>query len=502
MADLSKVRKSGLTFAVETPLAEHQAALNKLAPLERILPLLEEAKGKGWRRAKFYFMLGLPPTIETAEATEIVTFVRRIRSGAGMELRVNLGVFIPKPHTPFQWEHQLGVDAAQARIDAVRRGVGRGVRVGFQAPLLSLIEGLLSRGDERAGFLAEAAYRRGARLDAWAEYHKPETWGAAFAEAGWDVEAEVTRARSTDEALPWDRVRLGIASGFLRRERDRARGGAPTCGCSAVCAEPCGVCKPGSTVRDSGWSDAVAVELGAELPPAQGDTPPIRMLFVFCKEGKAVFLSHLNVVTVLARAFRRAGMRARLTQGFNPKPRIELACPLPLGVESEGEVGAIELYRPPEETDVLKRLNGTLPDGIRLMACARAPAPLPGAKPSGRTRALMAELWGADYLVREPPEWFLRAAGESSVPQLTVVRADAVGVALRHRQGNGGIVRALKTLCDLDPLAAGLRVRRTRILRADPDGEPVEMFASLCQRSDPVRPGSGCSPGDPRVGGP
>jgi polyphosphate kinase len=139
MRGLSEVRKSGLTFAVETPLEQNQRSLNKPAPLERIIEVLLEARGKGWHKAKFYFMVGLPQTIDGDEAGAVASFLRTVRSRTGMELNVNIGTFVPKPHTPFQWARQLeenGVHVVyglvgykiHAKVCLVVRREGQGIR--------------------------------------------------------------------------------------------------------------------------------------------------------------------------------------------------------------------------------------------------------------------------------------------------------------------------------------------------------------------------------------
>jgi radical SAM superfamily enzyme YgiQ (UPF0313 family) len=107
ISEISKVRKSGLTFAVETPLLVHQRGLNKEAPMDRIIEILREAKRLGWNKAKFYFMTGLPFFEDEDETDSIIDFLREVGRESRMQLNVNIGTFIPKPHTPFQWSYQL-----------------------------------------------------------------------------------------------------------------------------------------------------------------------------------------------------------------------------------------------------------------------------------------------------------------------------------------------------------------------------------------------------------
>ncbi|MBE3064608.1 MAG: radical SAM protein, partial [Spirochaetes bacterium] len=194
LAEISEVRKSGLTFAVETAKPEWQAAVRKTAGLEKVIGIMREAKSQGWRAAKFYFMVGLPASFAEEESSSIVEYLRAVRAATGMSLNVNVASFIPKPHTLYEREAQLAEEEALARILAVVKGLKLdGFKVGYHAPILSLLEGVVSRGDRRAGMLSLEAYRRGARLDAWEEYFRPEIWKAVIADAGWDVMGETCR---------------------------------------------------------------------------------------------------------------------------------------------------------------------------------------------------------------------------------------------------------------------------------------------------------------------
>ena len=174
LKEISEVRKSGLTFAVETAKPEWQQEVRKTAALEKIIAVMREARTQGWKAAKFYFMVGLPPSFADDESTSIIEYLRAVRAETGMSLNVNIAAFIPKPHSPWQRAPQLGEEEASARIMAVRKGLaGNGFKIGYHAPFLSILEGIVARGDERAARLVLDAYRHGARLDAWAEHLKP-----------------------------------------------------------------------------------------------------------------------------------------------------------------------------------------------------------------------------------------------------------------------------------------------------------------------------------------
>ncbi|MGC9313613.1 MAG: radical SAM protein, partial [Sediminispirochaetaceae bacterium] len=206
LEELSVVRKSGLTFAVETPRSEWQHSINKEVPADRVVEILKEARRRGWNMAKFYFMIGLPEHLYGGEneAEAIVEYLWKVRRETGFKLNVNIGTFIPKPHTPYQWSRQLSEQEALNRIRIVRNEFHKTpVKVSYHSPFISLLEGVISRGDEMVGELILSAFRKGARLDAWEEYISYDVWRQVIEECSWDVLSETCRERDTGEELPW-----------------------------------------------------------------------------------------------------------------------------------------------------------------------------------------------------------------------------------------------------------------------------------------------------------
>lgn len=151
------MRKSGLTFAVETAEDFGQRAVNKLVPLESTARILEEAERRGWRHAKLYFMLGLPPSQHSRdEVAEILDYIDELRSRTRMRYNVAVATSVPKPHTPFQWERQLSEAEALQKIMRLKRGLrNRKIKLGYQAPFQSLLEGLIARGDRSVADIIE-----------------------------------------------------------------------------------------------------------------------------------------------------------------------------------------------------------------------------------------------------------------------------------------------------------------------------------------------------------
>lgn len=526
LSGLSEVRKSGLTFAVETPEHEWQKGINKQAPLDKTIAILKEAKTRGWKKAKFYFMVGLPVSGEQDETLPIIEFLKEVRAETGMSFNVNVAAFIPKSHTPYQWSAQLGEEQALDKIMFIKRTLsGRGFKVNYHSPFLSLLEGMVSRGDERAGELVLKAFKAGARLDAWEEHIKWDIWRGVLKEAAWDVEQETCRERGLQEKLPWESIKMGAADGFLKRELEKSQKYELTPACVSECTVPCGACTPQVRIKDR-IADQKPLSLNdgeyrhTFAPP---DRPVKKIRFSFIKAGKAVFLSHLNVMLIFERTFLRAGYLVQFTQGYNPKPRLEFAHPLSLGIESREEIAGVELLNYDSTGEFIDKMNRNLPEGLNITALREIKPPLPGRK----KHSLMSLYRGSDYLVAPAAdshtdcqpvlEELCRSLeriavmdGEAVVAGLTAADgtvADGVamdgpaaadgsavtiagdymgtsfslqqnskGLLIRLVQGTGGcmgIIRFLKEIIKKDPLIEGLRITRLATLARNRDGGSI-----------------------------
>ncbi len=457
LKEISEVRKSGLTFAVETARPEWQAEVRKTVTLEKTIEILREARTQGWKAAKFYFMVGLPPTMDQEETAPIVEFLQSVRGATGMTITVNVAGFIPKPHTPWERAAQIGEEAALSRIMAVKSGLaGNGFKVGYHAPILSLLEGIVARGDERAGLLVLDAYRRGARLDAWEEHVRLDIWRKVIEEAGWDVLGETCRARGHDEKLPWESVALGMTASVIADGPTET--GRPAAAPAPVTARPAEMPRQAPV--------APTAEGTASPEPAPAGTPPVRpaplpwqrVVFSFTKTGAAAFISHLDLMTVFERALLRAGLAARFTEGFNPKPRLEFANPLSLGLESDEEIAAVDLHDFDGEMAFVDRMNSGLPAGLRVTRASIAPHEGPA-----RRRSLMSLYWGGDFHV-----------APDQGPGRTM-RLPANGLSIRKTlEGEGAW--------------ATTRARRLATWAAAANGEPVSYFDALGSAGPGVSP--------------
>jgi len=369
---ISVVRKSGLTFAVETPLDFWQTVINKQVSGEDLVSILKEAKRRGWRQAKFYFMIGLPLTGPSGPATqpeeeEIAAFIETIARQTGMRFNINVGTFVPKPHTPFEAAAQIGREEAEKKLNYLKaRLKPQGHKVGVQDPMLSVIEGLISRGDERAGLVFEEAFLLGARLDSWTEYMRRDVWEDLLSKHKGLVD-EVLAGGESSPGLPWSCIESGIPPHYFESEFERSRTGEITLPCKKNCSKPCGICSKTTKVVQNMVPNMVpGTTFGDEKKVPGTDPDTYRIVFSFSKQGSAVFHPHLGLLEIFSMAFIRAGLPILYTRGFNPLPRLEIASPLSLGLTARGEIAAIDTESYCDAEKFKTQLNAFLPEGLEV----------------------------------------------------------------------------------------------------------------------------------------
>jgi hypothetical protein len=402
---VAEVRKSGLTFAVETPADAWQLSINKKVSRDYVVSILREAKKHGWRGAKFYFMVGLPLGGEytgNTEEGEIVDFILDVAARTGMFFHINVGTFIPKPHTPYQWAPQINEREAGKKFDFIRsRLKPRGHKVSIQDPFISTLEGIISRGDERVGDLIEGAYRQGCRLDAWTEYFQGNLW-AALIEKYRPLGEDILQAKEPGRPLPWDCINSGTAGSFLMEEQEKSQTREITSLCINNCTNPCGNCGKNGKIVENNIHDKTSSCSSPEKPGFPDGDPPqtvkktplhtYRILFSFAKAGKAVFFPHLSVIEIFSMAFIRSGIPVLFSEGFNPLPKLDFASPLAIGICGEGEIACLDTAVPFDAVLFQNTLNGSLPQGFSITGALNIL--IPGGT---KKHSLASLLWGYEY---------------------------------------------------------------------------------------------------------
>ena len=245
MQKLQTLRKSGLTFAPEAGTQRLRDVINKNLTEEEILKSCANAFGGGWNNVKLYFMLGLPTETDEdvlgiAELVyKIITTWKECASNKTHGLRVHVATayFVPKPHTPFQWEKQIPPEEYLRRAKLLKNHLyAKSIEYNYHEPKLSRMEAVIARGDRRLCNVIETAVRNGAHLDGWDEHFSYDCWMAAFEQCGIDPDFYTVRGYEEDEKLPWDTINVGISKKFLKIERERAYEGIVTPDCRNKCA--------------------------------------------------------------------------------------------------------------------------------------------------------------------------------------------------------------------------------------------------------------------------
>lgn len=381
MEQVKRVRKSGFTVAPEAGTDRLREVINKGITEEDLLSTCRDAFALGWKLIKLYFMVGLPTETE-ADVEAIVELAKKARhqagSGKGRQVQVNLGVatFVPKPHTPFQWEPQLSLEESKRRINRLKQLVPRqGFKIKWHDPEQSLLEGVFSRGDRRLSRLLETAWNNGARLDSWSEHFGLEQWRQAATACDIDLE-DYLRRRSRDEVLPWAHLHSGVDQSFLEQEYAKALEQQYTPDCRVHGCQGCGLCDFKTVQPVVHARPASPEERSVSRPVKEKKQPPQVFSYRvhYSRLGDSRFYGHLELLQLVFRTLQRAGLPVLFSGGFNPSPRVSFSQALPVGVESLAEYFDMDLARPlvsPEEAAAL--LNGQLPELIRVVAVTHSP---------------------------------------------------------------------------------------------------------------------------------
>jgi radical SAM superfamily enzyme YgiQ (UPF0313 family) len=221
-------RKSGLTLAPEVARDDMREQIRKKIKNDDLYEGCREAFKNGWQRVKLYFMCGLPGErrVDLDGIVDMAQTIARISkevTGRYKEVTASVSNFVPKPHTPYQWNGMQTREYLRWAGQYLRRRNNlRAVKVKQHEVECSLLEGILTRGDRRVAVALEEAWRRGARLDGWRECFNAPLWWQTFADLGIDTAWYSQRSRPLTERLPWDHVNVKKGREFLEKEQTRS----------------------------------------------------------------------------------------------------------------------------------------------------------------------------------------------------------------------------------------------------------------------------------------
>ncbi len=366
--EIKRVRKTGFTLAPEAGNDRLRSILNKGLTDEEILSMAKEIYGAGWDLIKLYFMIGLPTEGDTdlEDMIRLAGKVARASKKRG-KVHVSVAAFVPKSHTPFMWLPQISLEESGRRIRFIQKSIkDPRIRVKWNQPEMSWLEGVFSRGDRRLTPVLLKAWQKGARFDAWSEHFRLDLWQEAFRDTGVDPGFYLHRLRSLSEVLPWDHIQCGVSKEYLEKEWKRALEGKWTPDCRTKCLD-CGVCdhKEVEPVLFREWI-STPKEKG---PTAAGKSDESRrILITFSKRGPAKYLSHLELVRAFVRAFKRAGLSLVYSKGYHPLPKLSFGTALPVGTESLHETLEVQWHDSLSDVTLKNRIGEQLPSGLEIRA--------------------------------------------------------------------------------------------------------------------------------------
>ncbi|MGA9049540.1 MAG: TIGR03960 family B12-binding radical SAM protein [Dehalococcoidia bacterium] len=240
-------RKTTLTFAPEAGSDRLRKAINKWIPHDAMMESFTAAFEKNWMNLKLYFMIGLPTetlddVIAIADLVDSVGKLGKGIRGRPPRVRISVSSFIPKPHTPCQWEAQEPEDMLNKKHLILQDRLHRsGVQLSWHDTRTSFLEATLSRGDRRMGAVIYTAWKKGSRLDTWSEFLDFDKWRQAFSECGIDPSFYAHRQRDHEEVLPWQHIASGVSTSFLKSEQHKISSEELTSDCRSADCNLCGL---------------------------------------------------------------------------------------------------------------------------------------------------------------------------------------------------------------------------------------------------------------------
>ncbi len=360
MEQVKRVRKTGFTLAPEAGSERLRRVINKGITEEDLLATCNAAFSAGWQSIKLYFMIGLPTETDEdilaiAELAKKILTDRSKGGGRGKrQITISVGTFVPKPHTPFQWERQLSLEESKERIGRIKRSLPfKGCNLRYHSPRQSFLEGVFSRGDRRLAQLIEKAWNDGARLDGWDEHFDLARWQNAAESCGLSLESYL-HARGTEDVLPWQHLSSGVAQQFLLDELAKAGTEEYTPDCRYHACQKCGLCDfktlmPQVCRRDNSplpECPPVTLETKGNVPEKGLPAGHYKYIVHYSRLGNICYLGHLEMLQGIFRTLRRANIKTNFSQGFNPSPKVSFGPALAAGTESLVEFFIMDLPEP------------------------------------------------------------------------------------------------------------------------------------------------------------
>ncbi|MFH1222810.1 MAG: TIGR03936 family radical SAM-associated protein [Pseudomonadota bacterium] len=360
----SNLPKVGFTIAPEAGSEKLRKVINKDISEDEILNTVDTISGLGWKNVKTYFMTGLPYEDESDIEAIIELSYKMLNKfkGHGTRLIVSVSNFVPKPHTPFQWEEQLNSELFGEKISMLTRKLRhKNMSLKWGDPKMSEIEGVLARGDKKTGALIYSVYKKGEIFSAWGNEFKYESWMDSMDELGMNKD-EYLSGRDVKTKLPWNNISTGIDPSWLVAEKERSFNGTETGHCTFGECTACGVC---------GKFDVRNIVVQTYEPKAdetfikKEDGKKRKLRCLYRKVGKYRWMGHFELMNAVEKAIIRAGVPIAISHGLKPSCELSFSPPVGLGFESCAELVDVVIHGDMPAENFVNSVNLELPEELR-----------------------------------------------------------------------------------------------------------------------------------------
>jgi len=376
--DINNQKKSGITFAPEAGTQRLRDVINKNITEEDLFSSVKVALENNYKTLKFYFMIGLP-TETDEDIAGIVDLIKRIstmsKSYGRIRINVSISTFIPKPLTPFQWEKQLLPEETDRIIHYLRNELkNTKVKLMTNDPYESLIESVVSRGDDKLNLVIYDVWENGGKFDAWSEKFDKDLWLNALKK--YDIDPlKYTSEKNINDPLPWDFIDFGIKRDFLIEEREKAFKLESTIDCRDGCYF-CGVCNKdlkmlqnNKNIHNDEEVDESKLKLEIEEENKLKDAEEWIVRMKFAKAGLIKYITHHDLFRIFQRSINMLNLPIKYSQGFNRRPKISFGFPIPMSYAAFEEYVDMIFLR--SISDIKSQFNKVLPEGLKIISQAQ-----------------------------------------------------------------------------------------------------------------------------------
>ncbi len=373
------VRSTTVTLAPEAGSQRLRNVINKNLTEQQIIDTILNCYKNGANHVKLYFMIGLPSeTYQDLE--EMAELFKKIRYQSklikkelelkdGLNITSTVSIFVPKPHTPFQWCSQDSFEVIKDKIKYLLDQTKpiKGLKINYHNSFVSRLECAFTRGDERYNDFLYELNKKGVYLSTWDENIDRQLWLDTALKCGIDIDKESQRSYSLEENLPWDIIDTGLDKEWLKEQYNNALNAQNITPCEFNCVN-CGVCK---NLKTHKIIDKPFVFEKKEENIPHEERPSYKYRLTITKENELRYISHLDWQNTIIKTLYRSGLDLCFSQGYNPTPKISLGIALPIFVEGLNELIDIEIYNDLSEDELKNILNNVLTKNMKVISAKR-----------------------------------------------------------------------------------------------------------------------------------